>query len=204
MVFLGLYYFANDFYHILSEPLRKFLPPGSTMIATDVASPSWPPEVDAGIGLICGASPCTLPGMELCPGLYRHEKVRSSHAVFQCSLFYAGALFAYLVVFPLVFAFLTGAAPGGHRNDRHQQLPEFCPKLFLAFGLAFQIPIATLLMIKTGATSVASLLKSALRDRRLLRHWHAAYPPDVISQTLLQAIPMVVAFRGGRPVWSMG
>lgn len=201
VVFLGLYYFANDFYHILSEPLRKFLPPGSTMIATDVASPFLAPLKLTLVLALFVSIPYVLyqAWSFIAPGLYRHEKRFALPMLFSSVLlFYAGALFAYLVVFPLVFAFLTGAAPEGVTvmTDISSYL-NFVLKLFLAFGLAFQIPIATLLMIKTGMTSVASLKEK--RPYVIVGCFVIGMlltPPDVISQTLL-AIPMWLLFEVG-------
>ncbi len=201
VVFLGLYYFANDFYLILSEPLRKFLPEGSTMIATEVASPFLAPLKLTLVMAIFVAIPYVLYQVWsfIAPGLYRHEKLFAlPMLVSSVALFYLGAVFAYFVVFPLVFAFLTGAAPEGVTvmTDIGSYL-NFVLKLFLAFGLAFEIPIATLLMIKTGMTTVASL-----REKRpyvvvgCFVVGMLLTPPDMISQTLL-AVPMWFLFEIG-------
>ncbi|PID41698.1 MAG: twin-arginine translocase subunit TatC [Proteobacteria bacterium] len=201
LVFCGLYYFANDLYLTLSEPLRKFLPEGSTMIATEVASPFLTPLKLTLVLSVFIAIPYVLyqAWSFIAPGLYRHEKrFAIPMLVSSIVLFYLGALFAYIVVFPLVFGFLTSVAPEGVTvmTDISSYL-NFVLKLLLAFGLAFEIPIATLLMLKTGMTSV-----SALKEKRpyiivgCFVIGMLMTPPDMISQTLL-AVPMWLLFEIG-------
>ncbi|PIE44188.1 MAG: twin-arginine translocase subunit TatC [Gammaproteobacteria bacterium] len=201
IVFCSLYYFANDFYSMLSEPLRKFLPEGSTMIATEVASPFLTPLKLSLVLSIFIAIPYVLyqAWSFIAPGLYRHEKVFAiPMLVSSVILFYLGAIFAYFVVFPLVFGFLTSVAPEGVTvmTDISSYL-NFVLKLLLAFGLAFEIPIATLLMLKIGITSVAALKQK--RPYIIVACFVIGMlltPPDMISQTLL-AVPMWLLFEIG-------
>ncbi|MBD3646196.1 MAG: twin-arginine translocase subunit TatC, partial [Pseudomonadales bacterium] len=147
VVFLPLFYFANDIYLFISEPLRKYLPEGTSMIATEVASPFLTPFKLTLVLSVFVAMPYILHQLWsfISPGLYANEK-RVSLPLLLSSivLFYAGILFAFFVVFPLVFGFFTSVAPEGVTvmTDINRYL-DFVLKLFFAFGLAFEIPIAT-------------------------------------------------------------
>lgn len=193
--------FANDLYLILSEPLLKHLPESSSMIATEVASPFLAPFKLALTTAMLLAMPVLLYQLWafIAPGLYQHERRIVFPLMFASTvLFVLGILFAYFVVFPLVFGFLTQAAPQGVAvmTDISHYL-NFVLKLFFAFGLAFEVPIATLLLIWSGASSRESLqekrpyvIVGAFVIGMLLT------PPDVISQTLL-ALPMWLLFELG-------
>ena len=201
VIFLGLFYFANDLYSFISEPLRAYLPEGTSMIATDVASPFLTPFKLALISALFLAMPFILHQFWgfIAPGLYKHEK-RIALPLLASSivLFYAGMAFAYYAVFPLIFGFFTSVAPEGVTvmTDISSYL-DFVMTLFLAFGLSFEIPVATILLILAGVVDVAKLreirpyvISGCFVIGMLLT------PPDVISQTML-AVPMWLLYEIG-------
>ncbi|MDZ7826445.1 MAG: twin-arginine translocase subunit TatC [Gammaproteobacteria bacterium] len=201
IVFFPLFYVANDLYTWVARPLRAVLPEGSTMIATEVASPFLTPFKLALVSAFFLAIPYVLHQIWgfVSPGLYRHEK-RLAIPLLASSvvLFYAGMAFAYYAVFPLVFAFLTSAGPEdvAIATDINAYL-SFVLKLFFAFGFAFEIPIATLLLVWSGAADVESL--KAKRAYVVVGCFVVAMlltPPDVISQLLL-ALPMWLLYEVG-------
>jgi len=201
IVFFPLFYVANDLYTWIARPLRAVLPEGSTMIATEVASPFLTPFKLALVSAFFLAIPYVLHQIWgfVSPGLYRHEK-RLAIPLLASSvvLFYAGMAFAYYAVFPLVFAFLTSAGPEdvAIATDINAYL-SFVLKLFFAFGFAFEIPIATLLLVWSGAADVESL--KAKRAYVVVGCFVVAMlltPPDVISQLLL-ALPMWLLYEVG-------
>jgi sec-independent protein translocase protein TatC len=201
VVFLALFPFGNDIYHFIAEPLMAVMPEGTSMIATKVASPFLTPFKLSLIAAVFVSMPYLLYQLWafIAPGLYQHEK-RMAMPLLASSvvLFYLGAAFAYFVVFPLVFRFFTSVTPEGVAvmTDISEYL-DFVLTLFFAFGLAFEIPIATILLVWMGMTSPEKLagkrpyvIVGAFVIGMLLT------PPDVISQTLL-ALPMWVLFEAG-------
>lgn len=201
LVFLALAYFARDIYAILAQPLLAVLPEGTSMIATDVAAPFFAPFKLTFIVAICLAIPYILLQVWqfIAPALYSKEKRLMAPLVFSSTLlFYAGIAFAYFIVFPLVFAFFTSVAPVGVTiaTDISSYL-DFVLKLFFAFGLSFEIPIAILLLVWSGSVS-----RQALAEKRPYIIVGAFIlgmlltPPDVLSQVLL-AIPMCLLFEVG-------
>ena len=201
IIFLGLIYFANDLYAFLSEPLRAYLPEGATMIATEVASPFLTPFKLTIVLSVFLAMPFILHQAWgfIAPGLYRKEKLIAipvlAASVF---LFYAGIVFAYYVVFPLVFGFFTSVGPEGVSvmTDINRYL-DFVLKLFFAFGIAFEIPIATFLLILSGAVSAEVLAsKRAYIIIGCFVMGMLLTPPDIISQSIL-ALPMWLLFEVG-------
>ena len=201
IIFFPLFYFANELYTFISEPLREFLPEGTSMIATEVASPFLTPFKLSLVLSLFVAMPYILHQIWsfVAPGLYSNEKrVALPLLLSSILLFYSGIAFAFFIVFPLVFAFFTSVAPDGVTimTDINRYL-DFVLKLFFAFGLAFEIPIATMLLIWTGATSAGSLKRK--RPYVIIGCFIVGMiltPPDVISQILL-AIPMWVLFELG-------
>jgi len=201
LVFISLVYFANDIYELISAPLIAQLPAGTSMIATDVATPFFTPIKLTLVASSFIAIPWILYQVWafIAPGLYKHEKKLIAPLVFSSALlFYLGIAFSYFVVFPLAFEFFAAAAPEGvtFAPDISSYL-DFALKIFFAFGLAFEIPIATLVLCWTGATTPDSLRQkrpyivvAAFIVGMLLT------PPDIISQTLL-AIPMLLLFELG-------
>jgi len=203
LIFLGLFSFANDLYTLLAGPLLKHLPENSSMIATEVASPFLTPFKLALVCSIFIAIPYILYQLWsfIAPGLYKEERRLAMPLVLSSTvLFYAGMAFAYFVVFPLVFGFLVGIAPEGVAvmTDISRYL-DFVLKLFFAFGIAFEVPIATILLVWAGITTPEKL--AAKRPYIIVGAFVLGMlltPPDVISQTLL-AIPMWILFELG--VW---
>ncbi|RUR34988.1 twin-arginine translocase subunit TatC [Vreelandella andesensis] len=201
VVFLGLYSFANDIYSFVAEPLMALLPEGSQMIATEVASPFLAPFKLTLVVAVFIAVPFVLhqAWAFVAPGLYDNEKALAIPIlVSSIALFYAGAAFAYYVVFPLLFEFFTQTGPEdiAIMTDINQYL-NFVLKLFFAFGVAFEIPIATFLLILSGAATVESLSKK--RPYIILGCFVVGMlltPPDIISQSLL-AVPMYLLYEVG-------
>ena len=201
VVFVVLFPFANDLYALLAGPLTSVLPEGSSMIAIEVASPFLTPFKLALVLSMYLAMPVILHQAWgfIAPGLYQHEKrLIMPLLVSSTLLFYAGMAFAYFVVFPLVFGFLTSTAPEGVAvmTDINKYL-DFVLTLFFAFGIAFEVPIAVILLVWTGMVD-----RDALRAKRPYIIVGAFIvgmfltPPDVISQTLL-ALPMWLLFEVG-------
>ncbi len=201
VVFCSLIYFAQDIYQYVAQPLLEVMPAGTQMIATDVASPFFTPfKLTIVISLFI-AMPYILYQIWsfIAPGLYQNEKRLIAPLMFGSTvLFYGGIAFAYYVVFPVVFAFFSSVAPEGVTiaTDISSYL-DFVLKLFFAFGIAFEIPIAIILMCWTGVTSPDSLrtkrpyiVVGAFIVGMLLT------PPDIISQTML-AVPMLLLFELG-------
>ncbi|WP_084004631.1 twin-arginine translocase subunit TatC [Terasakiispira papahanaumokuakeensis] len=200
-VFGALFYFANDLYQFVSGPLRDLLPEGSHMIATEVASPFLAPFKLTLIVAIFAAMPFVLfqAWSFVAPGLYRHEK-RIAVPILASSivLFYAGMAFAYYVVFPLIFGFFTSTGPEGVEvmTDINAYL-NFVLKLFFAFGITFEIPVATVLLVQIGVTSVQKL--AAKRGYVIVGCFVVGMlltPPDIFSQSML-ALPMWLLFEVG-------
>lgn len=201
VIFLMMFPFANYLYTVLALPLIERLPQGSTMIATEVASPFLVPFKFTLVLAVFVAMPYLFhQGWRfIAPGLYGNER-RLALPLLAASvlLFYGGALFAYFAVFPLVFGFLINAAPVGVTvmTDISHYL-SFVLKLFFAFGLAFQVPIVTIVLVWAGITTPAQL--SAKRPYVIVGAFVLGMlltPPDMISQTLL-AIPMWLLFELG-------
>ncbi|KKO48464.1 twin-arginine protein translocation system subunit TatC [Arsukibacterium sp. MJ3] len=201
LVFASLAYFAADIYHLLAAPLIAVLPEGSSMIATDVAAPFFAPFKLTFIVAICLAIPYILMQVWqfIAPALYGKEKRLVAPLVISSTLlFYSGIAFAYFVVFPLVFAFFTSVAPEGVTvaTDISSYL-DFVLKLFFAFGLSFEIPVAILLLVWSGTVTPATL--ASKRPYIIVGAFVLGMmltPPDVLSQTLL-AVPMWLLFEAG-------
>ncbi|MDY6975581.1 MAG: twin-arginine translocase subunit TatC [Pseudomonadota bacterium] len=201
VVFVCLAAFAQDLYQLLAMPLLATLPENSSMIATDVASPFFAPFKLTLVLSFFIAIPYVLYQVWgfVAPGLYRNEKRLVAPLLLSSTLlFYAGMAFAYFVVFPIAFAFFTSVAPEGVTvsTDISSYL-NFVLKLFFAFGVSFEIPIAIILMCWTGVTDAKSL--RAKRPYVVVGAFVVGMlltPPDIISQTLL-AIPMWLLFEVG-------
>ena len=201
VMFICLFPFANEIYAFVSEPLRAILPEGATMIATEVASPFLTPFKLTLVAAVFLVIPYLLYQLWsfIAPGMYKHEKrLAIPLLVSSVLLFYAGAAFAYFVVFPLIFAFFTSVGPEDITimTDINSYL-DFVLKLFFAFGLAFEIPIAAVLMIWAGITTPEDLVKK--RPYIVVGCFIFGMlltPPDIISQSLL-ALPMWLLFEIG-------
>jgi sec-independent protein translocase protein TatC len=200
-IFLALSTYANQIYSILAGPLMKHMPKNSTMIAIDVASPFFTPFKLALVVSVFISIPVILYQFWafVAPGLYKREKKMILPLLIASSLlFYLGAAFAYFVVFPIIFGFLTAAAPTGVAvmTDITKYL-DFVLTLFFAFGVCFEVPIFTIVLVWTGLVT-----PSDLADKRPYVIVGAFIigafltPPDAISQTLL-AVPMWLLFEAG-------
>ena len=201
VIFAGLFYFANDLYLILVKPLSVLMPVEGQMIATGVASPFLVPFKLTFVLAVLAAVPFILHQIWafISPGLYQHEKKFAIPLLLSSILlFYAGIAFAYFVVLPLVFGFFTGIGPEGISfMPDISNILDFSLKIFFAFGIAFEIPVATFLMVLSGMTTVESL--SGKRPYIFLGCFVVGMlvtPPDVISQTIL-ALPMYLLFEAG-------
>ena len=201
VVLLALMPFARKLYSMLAEPLMRHLPEGSQMIAIDVASPFLTPFKLTLLVSVMVAMPYILYQMWafVAPALFKREKNLARPLLFSSiALFYLGCAFAYFVVFPLVFGFLTSIAPEGVEvmTDISKYL-EFVTTLFLAFGITFEVPIATIILVATGITTPEKL--ASVRAYVVVGAFALGMlltPPDVISQTLL-AIPMWLLYEVG-------
>lgn len=201
VIFLGLTPFANWMFTRLAGPLTAHLPEGSSMVAIDVASPFFTPFKLALVMSIFVAMPYILYQLWafVAPGLYLHERRRAIPLlVSSTALFYIGAAFAYFAVFPLVFGFLTHTAPQGVEvmTDISRYL-DFVLTLFFAFGIAFEVPVAVVLLVWSGVVEPQSLKeKRAYVIVGAFVIGMMLTPPDIISQTLL-ALPMWLLFEVG-------
>jgi sec-independent protein translocase protein TatC len=201
VIFLGLFYWANDIYIYLAAPLTRHLPEGSNMIAIDVASPFLTPFKLVLMLSVFLAMPVILYQFWgfVAPGLYSNEKqLAAPLLVSSILLFYAGMAFAYYVVFPLVFGFFTSIGPEmvSISTDIGRYL-DFVLALFFGFGLAFEVPIATIILVAIGFTTPAKLAEK--RPYIIVAAFIFGMfltPPDIISQVLL-AIPIWLLFEAG-------
>ncbi|WP_455201229.1 twin-arginine translocase subunit TatC [Kaarinaea lacus] len=201
VIFLALIGFSNDLYIFLAEPLIASLPQGSSMIATGVIAPFLTPFKLTLVVSIFAAIPFLLyqAWAFIAPGLYKNERRLAFPLIVSSTiLFYTGMVFAYYVVFPLVFGFMATTTPDGVAQAPDiSMFLDFAIKLFFAFGVAFEVPIATILVIWSGMTTAESL--AAKRPYVIVAAFVIGMlltPPDVISQTLL-ALPMWVLFELG-------
>jgi sec-independent protein translocase protein TatC len=201
VILLGLMPFANRWFTLLAEPLTAHLPEGSPMVAIDIVSPFFTPFKLALVTAIFVAMPYILyqAWAFIAPGLYQHERKRVFPLLLSSTLlFYLGAAFAYFVVFPLVVMFIFEWAPAVITwTPDIARFLDFALTLFFAFGLAFEVPVATVLLVWTGVVT-----PEALRGKRAYVIVAAFVigmlltPPDIISQTLL-AVPMWMLFEVG-------
>jgi sec-independent protein translocase protein TatC len=200
-IFICLFPFANDIYSVVSAPLQKVLPAGTQMIATDVISPFLTPlKLTFYVALFLGV-PFFLYQIWafIAPGLYKHERqLVAPLLISSILLFFAGMAFAYFLVLPLLFNFTMGIQLEGvaTMTDITKYL-DLVLQMFFAFGFAFEIPIATILLIQTGVVTAGDL---AEKRRYIIVICFVIgmllTPPDVFSQTLL-AVPMWMLFEAG-------
>jgi len=190
LVAVPLMFVGNQLYTLVAAPLLQFLPPGSSMIATEVASPFFAPIKLAFVAGVVLAMPWVLYQVWafVAPGLYRSEQ-RFVMPLLASStlLFYAGIAFAYFGVLPLVFKFIVGIAPAGVAvmTDINHYL-SFVLGMFVVFGVAFETPVAIVLLVKAGFVTPAKL--ASIREYVFLGAFVVGAiltPPDVLSQTLL-------------------
>lgn len=201
VLFICLAPFANELYEFLAKPLMQALPEGNSMIATEPHAPFFVPFKFAFAVAFALSIPFVLYHMWafIAPGLYSHEKRLVYPLLISSSaLFYLGIIFSYFVVFPLIFKFFAGTAPDGVlvMTDINSYL-GFVLKLFFAFGVAFEVPIATILLVKMGVTTPEVLAEK--RPYIIIGAFILGMlltPPDIFSQTML-ALPVWLLFELG-------
>jgi sec-independent protein translocase protein TatC len=201
IAFIPCAIFANDLFTWVAMPLIKKMPQGASMIATSLVAPFMAPFKLALFVALFAAMPFVLyqAWAFVAPGLYKHEKRFAIPLVLSSIvLFYGGVAFAYFVVFPLMFAFLTSTAPTGIQvmTDMASYL-DFVLLLFFAFGIAFEVPVATVLLAATGLVRVETMAKN--RGYVILGIFIIAAfltPPDALSQTFM-AVPMYLLYEIG-------
>lgn len=201
VAFFGLFNFSNQIYGFVSAPLQKILPANSSMIATDVISPFLTPMKLTLFVALFASIPFILYQIWafVAPGLYKHEKnIALPLLISSVILFYTGMAFAYYVVFPLIFGYITHVGLEGVANmtDITKYL-DFVLQMFFAFGFAFEIPVATILLIHAEIISARGLIKK--RPYVIVGCFVIGMiltPPDVMSQISL-AVPMWILFEIG-------
>jgi len=201
LVFIGLFPFANKIYALLAAPMLAQLPEGGQMIATAVTTPFFVPMKVAMMVAFIISLPHTLYQIWafVAPGLYNHEKKLVVPVIAASTLlFIIGMVFAYFAVFPTVFGFIVGSAPVGVAvmTDIGEYL-DFVMTLFMAFGLAFEVPIAVVLIARFGWVSVAQLKEA--RSYVIVGAFILGAiftPPDIISQFML-AVPLWLLYELG-------
>jgi len=201
VAFIPCAIFANDLFTLIAQPLIDKLPKGTSLIATSVVSPFMTPFKVAFYVALFAAIPVILYQIWafVAPGLYRREKrFAVPLLVSSMFLFYAGVVFAHFVVFPVMFSYLVLTAPAGvsYMPDMASYL-DFVLTMFFAFGVAFEVPVAVVLLVLTGIVQVESLGKN--RGYVIIGIFVVAAfltPPDAISQCIM-AIPMWLLYEGG-------
>ena len=201
IVFISLFAFSEDIFTIAAQPLLALMPEGTSMIATGVTSPFLVPFKLVLLLSVLLTIPYLLHQIWafIAPGLYMHEKrLATPLLISSVILFYCGIAFAYFVIFPILFGFFIGIAPEGVAvmTDIGQYL-DFIIAIFLAFGIAFEVPVATFLLIAAGVTSADKLAEK--RPYIIIGAFVVGMmltPPDVISQSLL-AVPIWLLFELG-------
>lgn len=201
VLFLALFPFRNELFTLLADPLSKHMPAGTTMIAVQVASPFFIPLKLTALTAVFIAIPFLLYQLWafIAPGLYKHERKLVAPLVFSSTiLFYLGAAFAYFVVFPVVFGFLSTAGPSdvNFAPDIGEYL-SFVTSLFFAFGFVFEVPVAIVLLVIVGVVT-PDKLAGFRRYAILIAFIIAAIltPPDVLSQFMM-ALPIVLLYEFG-------
>lgn len=201
LIFVCLFPFAKEIYALLAQPMLSKLPAGGQMIATAVTTPFFVPMKVAMLAAFLLSLPYTLYQVWafIAPGLYQHEKRLALPLVAVSTLlFLTGMAFAYFLVFPVVFGFIVGTAPPGVAvmTDIGNYL-DFVMTLFLAFGIAFEVPVAVVLLTRIGVVRVATLRE--VRAYVVVGAFVLGAiftPPDVVSQIML-AVPLWLLYEAG-------
>jgi len=201
LVFICLFPWASDLYTLLAQPLLTKLPKGGQMIATDVTTPFFVPLKVALMAAFLIALPYILYQIWrfVAPGLYAHEKRLVWPLIIASTLlFFCGMAFAYFVVFPVVFGFITASAPQGVAvmTDIDKYL-SFVLTMFMAFGITFQVPVAVVLLVRMGFVTVEKLRE--IRPYMVVGAFVIGAiftPPDVVSQSML-ALPLWLLYEAG-------
>jgi sec-independent protein translocase protein TatC len=201
LVFICLFPWASDLYALMAEPMLAKLPKGGQMIATDVTTPFFVPLKVALMAAFLISLPYILYQIWrfVAPGLYAHEKrLVWPLIVVSTVLFFCGMAFAYFIVFPVVFGFITASAPQGVAvmTDIDKYL-SFVLSMFMAFGITFQVPVAVVVLVRMGFVSVEKLREA--RSYVIVGAFVVGAiftPPDVVSQLML-AIPLWLLYETG-------
>ncbi len=201
LVFLGLFHWSNHIYSLLARPLLRTLPKGGQLIATEVTAPFFVPMKVTMLAAFLIALPYVLYQIWsfVAPGLYAHEKrLALPLLVASVLLFFCGMSFAYFIVFPVVFGFISGVTPVGvaMMTDIGKYL-DFVMSMFLAFGVTFEVPVLVVLLVRVGVVSVAKLRE--IRPYMIVTAFVIGAiftPPDVLSQTML-AVPLWLLYEAG-------
>ncbi len=201
VVFIALFHWASSLYALLAKPLLSKLPKGGQMIATDVTTPFFVPLKVALMASFLIALPYILYQLWrfVAPGLYEHEKKLVLPLIFASTLlFFCSMGFAYFIVFPIVFGFITSSAPAGVAvmTDIDKYL-SFVLSMFMAFGITFQVPVAVVLLVRMGVITVAKLRE--IRPYIVVCSFVVGAiftPPDVVSQMML-AVPLWLLYEAG-------
>jgi sec-independent protein translocase protein TatC len=201
LTFICLFPFANKIYALLAAPMLAKLPAGGQMIATAVTTPFFVPMKVAMMAAFVISLPHSLYQIWafIAPGLYENEKKLMLPVIFASTiLFVCGMAFAYFAVFPTVFGFIAHSAPEGVAvmTDIAEYL-DFVMTLFMAFGLAFEVPIAVVLVARFGWVTIAQLKEA--RGYVLVGAFIIGAiftPPDIISQFML-AVPLWLLYEAG-------
>ena len=201
IVFIPCAFYSNQLFEWLSHPLLQQLPAHSMLISTSITAPFTTPLKLSFVAALVVAMPYVLYELWafIAPGLYRHEKNFAMPLLFtSVILFYVGVSFAYFVVFPLIFNFFVNTTPHGVQLMADISIyVEFVLKLLLAFGVAFEVPVAVVLLVLMGLVPLEKLTK--IRGYVLIAVFIIAAmitPPDAISQTVM-AVPMYLLYEGG-------
>lgn len=201
LVFLALFHWAGDLYTLLAQPLLHALPKGGQLIATEVTAPFFVPVKVTMMAAFLIALPYVLYQVWafIAPGLYAHERrLGLPLIVASVLLFFCGMAFAYFLVFPVVFGFITGVTPVGVAvmTDISKYL-DFVLTMFLAFGITFEVPVVVVLLVKIGFVSVEKLRE--IRPYVVVGAFVIGAiftPPDVVSQIML-AVPLWLLYELG-------
>jgi sec-independent protein translocase protein TatC len=201
LAFLPCMYYSNQIFTFVATPLKEKLPKGTQLIATTVMSPFTTPFKLSLFVAVFFAMPFIIYQLWafVAPGLYRHEKrFAVPLLVSSIVLFYTGVVFAYFFVFPLMFQFFAATTPHGvaMMTDISAYL-DFVLTMFLAFGAAFEVPVAVVLLVLTGVVKLEKLKEN--RGYVLIGIFIVAAmltPPDAVSQCIM-AIPMYLLYEGG-------
>ncbi len=201
LIFVGLFHWSNQIYSLLARPLLRTLPKGGQLIATEVTAPFFVPMKVTLMAAFLLALPYVLYQLWafIAPGLYIHEKrMALPLVVASVLLFFCGMSFAYFIVFPVVFGFISSVTPTGvaMMTDIGKYL-DFVMTLFLAFGVTFEVPVVVVVLVRIGVVSVAKLRE--IRPYVIVASFVVGAiftPPDVLSQTML-AVPLWLLYEIG-------
>ncbi len=201
LLFFALFPFSGHLFTLLAQPLLAQLPSGRELIAINLTSPVFVPLKLTLFIALCLSIPYLLyqAWSFIAPGLYvKEQKIAWFLLVFSSALFYIGLLFAYFLVLPLIFNFFINYAPAGVAlTPDIDQFFSFCIKLFFAFGLAFQVPIAAIILVYSGVVTIAQLRNA--RPYVIVAIFTLGMlltPPDVLSQIIL-SVPVCILYELG-------